>query len=164
MLKINQLRHEAYQTWETNLYVLGLYNPAPESIGLPKAEAESLPYTNQAFKNEVRKRFGDLKRRSTWEQAAIWFTAQGMAQSYLEPYQIVGYMVSPDYMNAPIRQHYGEQVIEAMLQFSEVIDIIKDGLEQIYQDSFYRQERQLVEQFIREGHQFPVAIPLPSVA
>ena len=164
MLKLKELRQEAYGNWEVICIEWTVYNPAPESVGLPKSETERLPYTNQAFKDEVRKRFGDLRRRSTWEQAAIWFAAQGMAQSYLEPYQIVGYMVSPDYMNSPIRQHYGEQVIEAMLQFPEVIDILKDGLEQIYQDRLYHQERQLVEQFIQEGHQFPVAIPLPSVA
>jgi hypothetical protein len=164
MLKINQLRHKAYQNWETNLYVLGLYNPAPLSVDAPKAEAHRLPYTNKAFKDEVRKRFGDLRRRSTWEQAAIWMAAQGMAQSYLEPYQIVGYMVSPNYMNDPIRQQYGQQVIEAMLQFPEIIDIIKDGLEQVYQNVEYQQERSLVEQFIRDGHQLPVAIPLPVSA
>lgn len=159
MLKINQLRHEAYQHWETSLYVLGLYNPSPLSMDLPKAESKRLPYTNTAFKDEVRKRFGDLRCRSTWEAAAIWFAAQGMAQSYLEPYQIVGYMVSESYMNDVIRQHYGDQVIEAMLQFPEVIDIIKDGLEQVYTDTLYHQERQLVEQFIQSGHQLPVALP-----
>jgi len=125
---------------------------------LAKAEAKRLPYTNKVFKDEVRQRFGDLRRRSTWEQAAIWMAAQGMAQSYLEPYQILGYMVSPTYMNDLIRQHYGQQVIEAMLQFPGVIDILKDGLEQVYQNTEYQEERALVEQFIKDGHQFPTPI------
>ena len=164
MLTLKELRQAAYSSWEVICIEWSVYNPAPESIGLPKADAKRLPYTNTAFKDEVRKRFGDLRRRSTWEAAAIWFAAQGMAQSYLEPYQIVGYMVSDSYLNDPIRQHYGERVIEAMLQFPEIIDIIKDGLEQVYEDTLYHQERQLVEQFIRAGHQFPAAIALPIAA
>lgn len=164
MLTISELRREAYQSWETLYYVQGLYSAVPLSVDLPKAEAERQPFTNKVFKDEIRKRFGDLRRRSTWEQAAIWMAAQGMAQSYLEPYQIVGYLVSPTYMNDPIRERYGEQVIEAMLQFPEVIDIIKDGLEQVYQHAEYHQERSLVEQFIREGNQLPVSFALPLAA
>lgn len=164
MLKLSELRQEAYGNWETTYHVLALYNPAPESISLSKAEAARLPYTNQAFKDEVRQRFGDLRRRSTWEQAAIWFAAQGMAQSYLEPYQILGYMVSPTYMRDRIRDHYGQQVIEAMLQFPEVIAILKDGLEQVYQHAEHKEERALVEQFIRDGHQLPQEILQPVAA
>jgi hypothetical protein len=164
MLTIHELRQEAYGDWETTYHVLALYNPAPESIGLPKSEAARLPFTNTAFKDEVRQRFGDLRRRSTWEQAAIWMAAQGMAQSYLEPYQILGYMVSPTYMNSLIREHYGQQVIEAMLQFPEVIAILKDGLEQVYQHAEYKEERALVEQFIKDGNQLPAQILQPVAA
>lgn len=155
MLTLKQLRQEAYSDWEVICIERSVYNPAPESIGLPKAETAQLPYTNQAFKDEVRQRFGDLRRRSTWEQAAIWMCAQGMAQSFLEPYQILGFMLSPTYMRSAVREHYGQQIIEAMLQFPEVIAILKDGLEQVYQNVEYQEERALVEQFIKDGNQFP---------
>ncbi|MBD2258600.1 hypothetical protein [Pseudanabaena sp. FACHB-2040] len=157
MLTLKQLRQDAYQNWEVICIERGVYNPAPDSIGLPPIRAEQLPITNTAFKNEIRKRFGDLRRHATWKQAAVWMAAQGVSQSYLEPYQIVGYLVSPGYMNDLVRQHYGKEVIEAMLQFPEVLGLIRDGLEQIQQNAEYHRERALVEQFVREGH------PLPTV-
>ncbi|WP_155523953.1 hypothetical protein [Nodosilinea nodulosa] len=86
-----------------------------------------------------------------------------MAQSFLEPYQILGFMLSPTYMRSPIREHYGQQIIEAMLQFPEVIAILKDGLEQVYRHAEHREERALVEQFIQDGNQFPQQI-LQAVA
>jgi hypothetical protein len=158
MLTLTQLKQAAYQSWETLYYVQGLYSAVPLSADLPQAEAERLPFTNPTFKSEVRQRFGDLRRRSTWEQAAVWMAAQLMAQSYLEPYQIVGYMVSATYMNDPIRQHYGESVVEAMLQFPEVIAIVKAGLEQVYHSNEYPQERSLVEQYLKAGHQLPFVL------
>lgn len=164
MLTITELKQEAYGNWEVLCLERGVYSPGPNSLDLPKTEAERLPITNTAFKDEVRQRFGDLRRRSTWESAAIWFAAQGMAQSYLEPYQIVGYLVSDTYLNDPIRRHYGDRLIEALLQFPEVIDIVRRGLEQVYREADYQEERSLVEQFIQTGHQLPAQLALPVMA
>ncbi|NEQ33979.1 MAG: hypothetical protein F6K04_23810 [Leptolyngbya sp. SIO4C5] len=103
-----------------------------------------------------------MRRRSTWEAAAIWLLAQAIAQAYLEPYEIVGFMVSADYdPNDPIRQHYGQQVIEAMMTFPGIVELIRSGLEQIYRDN-YTEERQLVEQFIAQGNQLPGLDALPT--
>ena len=155
MLKLQTLRQEAYCSWETICCSRGVYNPLPYAHEVSEAEAKRFPIINTAFKSEVRQRFGDLRRRSTWEAAAIWLLAQAIAQAHLEPYEIVGFMVSADYdPNDPVRQHYGEQVVKAMFQFPEIIDIIRQGLEQIYRDG-YTEERQLVETFIAQGHQLP---------
>jgi hypothetical protein len=101
-------------------------------MNCPITEANYLPWCNPTFKAEIRQRYGDLRRRHTWEQAAIDLTAHQMVQSYLEPYQIVGYMASPTFMACPMREQYGEQVIDRMLQFPEITDIVKVGLEQLY--------------------------------
>ncbi|MGB7313905.1 MAG: hypothetical protein WA939_13310 [Nodosilinea sp.] len=66
-------------------------------------------------------------------------------------------------MPSLIREHYGQQIIEAMLQFPEVIAILKDGLEQVYRHTEHKEERALVEQFIKDGHQLPQKI-LQAVA
>lgn len=155
MLKLRILRQQAYQAWECICCARGVYNPLPYVWDVSEEEAKRFPLVNTAFKAEVRQRFGDLRRRSTWEAAAIWLLAQAIAQAHLEPYEIVGFMVSADYdPNDPIRQHYGEQVVEAMFQFPEIVDIIRQGLEQIYRDD-YTEERKLVETFIAQGHQLP---------
>ncbi len=96
-------------------------------------------------------------------RAAIQMTAQSIAHSFLEAYQIVGFMVSPDYMESPTRQHYGERLIEAMLQFPEIVDIMR-GLEQVYTQTECQQEKQLVERFVASGKQLPGVNFLLAVA
>jgi hypothetical protein len=164
MLKLQTLRQEAYGSWETICRSRGVFNPLPYSHEVSEADAKRFPFTNTAFRSEVRQRFADLRYRLTWEKAASWLLAQAIAQAHLEPYEIVAFMVSPDYdPNDPIRQHYGEQVIEAMFQFPEIIDLIRQGLEQIYRDD-YTQEQQLVEAFIAQGYQLPGIEALPPAS
>lgn len=163
MLSIQDLKAEAYLQWETLLFEKGAFNSFPMTFEVSVSDAERFPLENSDFKSEIRKRFGDLRRRSTWEAAVISLTAHGMAQSFLEPYQVIGFMVSPDYMDSPIRKQYGEQLIEEMLKFPEVLDLVCRGLEQIYREDFL-QERDLVEKFIAEGKQLPAAIALTSSA
>lgn len=162
-LTIRQLKTEAYLQWEMMLFQEGVYNPCSMSETVTVVEAERFPYTNQVFRAEIRK-FGDLRHKETWENAAIQLTALSMAHSFLEAYQIVGFMVSPNYMESPIRQHYGEQLIEAMLQFPEILDLIRQGLEQVYHEKECAQERRLVEQFIAAGKQLPGFHLLPMTA
>lgn len=163
MLTLAELKLEAYGQWETLLLERTAYNPCPLSYEVSQLEAERFPYINEAFRSEMRK-FGDLRRRDTWESAAIQLTAHGMAQGFLEPYQVLGYLLSPNYMNCQIRQIYGDRVIEAMLQFPEVVDLIREGLEQIYEDNIFQSERQLVEQFVKSGNQLPGLKSLPIAA
>jgi hypothetical protein len=132
MLKIHDLRQAAYASWELLCGVKGVYTGAPASDELPVPEAERLPWTNPVFKAEIRRRYGDIRRRCTWEEAAIDLTAHQVVHSYLEPYQIVGYMASPTYMQCEIREHYGDQVIERMWQFPETAEIVRAGLNQVY--------------------------------
>lgn len=132
MLKIHDLRQEAYASWELLCSVKGVYKGAPDSDELPEIEASRLPWTNAIFKAEIRKTYGDTRCRKTWERAAIELTALQMVHSYLDPVEILSYMASPDFMRCPIRQNYGEQVIDFMLQVPEIIEIVKAGLEQIY--------------------------------
>lgn len=148
MLKLYELRTKAYQTWESLCCSKGVYLGASEGIDLSTKEAERLPWTNAYFKAQMREHYGDLRCRQTWESAAIDLTAHMMVQSHLEPYQIVGFMASPTYIKSPIRQHYGDRVIDVMLQFSEISGIIRAGLEQCYRESASPQERAIAESFL----------------
>jgi hypothetical protein len=150
MLTIHDLRKETYYAWELLCGVKGVYTGSPSSDELPITEANYLPWCNPTFKAEIRQRYGDLRRRHTWEQAAIDLTAHQMVQSYLEPYQIVGYMASPTFMACPMREQYGEQVIDRMLQFPEITDIVKVGLEQLYYTPTATQDPDMVRLFMAE--------------
>lgn len=148
MLKLVQLRQETYAAWELLCISKGVYLGAPESIDLSEQEACKLSWTNKTFKAEIRQQFGDLRRRDTWEQAAIALTAHQMVQSYMEPSEIVGYMAAPGYMRCPIREAYGDRLIDVMLQFPEMLDIIKRGLEQLYQESQNPKARDIFKAFL----------------
>jgi hypothetical protein len=99
-------------------------------------------------KADVRKRFGDLRRRDTWERAAIAFCAQSIVGCYFEPYQIVAQLLCPDYVNDVIRRLYGLEVVESALQWPGIDEVIREGLATIFgEPDVYDRERGLVEQF-----------------
>lgn len=150
MLKLKQLRQEAYAAWELLCSSKGVYLGVLETVDLPPHQAERLPLTSKTFKDDIRQQFGDLRRRDTWERAAIQLTAHQMVQSYMEPYEIVGYMASASYMHCPIRAHYGELLIDAMLAFPEVLDIIRRGLEQLYQEPHQSEGLEIAHTFLKQ--------------
>ena len=145
-LTLQQLRREAYVRWETINVVGGIYNGGPESFETDPVVAERLPWTNETFKTEIRKRFGDLRKRNTWEHAAIALTAQLIVQGYFEPYQIVAQIASPTYMRSTIHETYPTEVVDRVMQWPGIADVIREGLEQIYGDPVFSEERELVEQ------------------
>lgn len=149
-LTIHQLRQEAYEGWETVLMSAGAYPGGAYMHELDEtATAERLPWTNQQFKAEIRQRFGDLRRRDTWEQAAIAYEAQAMAlvDGSLEPIDILKYMAIDDPYNGPIRQHYKDAVLQQMLMYPDLLALIKEMLEAIYH-SGDAEERAVAGQFM----------------
>ena len=148
MLTLKRLRQRAYAAWEVLCGIKGVYLGAPESMDMSQEDAARLPWTNEVFKAEIRKTYGDLRCRVTWESAAIQLMAHMMVQSYMEPYQIVGYMASPAYMQCEIREQYGDRLIEAMLQFPEILDIVREGLEQLVKDPGDPEDQTLATAFL----------------
>ena len=149
-LTIHQLRREAFTAWETLLFCKGAYTGAAYVHEVDDdAVTERYPWTNEQFTDEVRQRFGDLRRRSTWEQAAISLEAQVMAlvDGSLEPIEILEYMAIEDASNGPIREHYKDAVLEQMLMYPELLELIKEVLEDLYR-SDSAEERFLVGQFM----------------
>ena len=168
MLKIQELRRAAYDGWEMLCSMQDVRTGFPLSEEVSEAEALCLPYANPLFKNEVRDRFGDLRRRSTWEKAAIAYSAHAMVQSYLEPAAVVGYMATPDYLNCKIRQHYGDRVIDEMFQFPEILPIVKRGLEQLLWEpsspEYEARDRETALQFLNRFRSKLPAVALPAIA
>jgi hypothetical protein len=149
MLQLQRLRQEVYATWQWlqnsqvgHSFISGVVPLSPENV--------SLSYEDASFKDSIRQRYGDLRCRQTWEQAAIDLTARRISKCHLEPHQIVGYLTSSDYFHCTIRKHYGEPLIEAMLQFPENLEVLQDGLEHLYHVSNDAADREIVLKFTRK--------------
>jgi len=150
VLGLKRLRQEAYAAWhwlqqaQTNhSQWLGRAPLTVENGLINDGEAQF----NSQFKDLIRQRYGDLRYRCTWEKAAIDLTAHRISQCYLEPHQIVSYLTSSDYLHCTIRQHYGERLIEALLQFPEILEMLQDGLEHLYHVSDEAKDREIVFKF-----------------
>jgi hypothetical protein len=146
MLELRRLRQETYATWQwlQKAQTSSTSDSSPAVLG---PESQRLPYTDTRFKDDIRRRYGDLRCRYTWEQAAIALTADRISQNYLEPHEIVGYLTSPEYLNCTIRKHYGERLIEILLQFPEILELLQDGLEHLYHVSNNAADREIALDF-----------------
>jgi hypothetical protein len=150
VLGLKRLRQEAYAAWH---WLQEVQTNRSQWLGRAPLRAEDDLVGNgeaqfdSQFKELVRQRYGDLRYRCTWEKAAIDLTAHRMSQYYLEPHQIVGYLTSSDYLHCTIRQHYGERLIEAMLQFPEILEMLQDGLEHLYHVSDEAKDREIALKF-----------------
>lgn len=147
MLELKQLRQEAYIAWQWLYQAETGYKNKLSLVTALQSESD-LPYTDAHFKAEIRRLYGDLRCRTTWEQAAIALTANKISQHYLEPYEIVGYLTSSKYLNCTIRQHYGERLIETLLQIPEVLEMLQDGLEHLYHVSSNAADKEIALKFV----------------
>jgi hypothetical protein len=149
MLELKQLRQEAYSSWT---WLQSSHSNLFEGIGdcPDREEYTRLPYVDAGFKDEIRSSYGDLRCRETWEQAAISLTARKIAELHLDPYQIVGYLASSKYLQCTIRQHYGDQLIETLLKFPEVLEVLQDGLEHLYHVSNCAADREIAQKFVKK--------------
>jgi hypothetical protein len=149
MLERKQLRQEAYATWQ--------WLQSVQSGGLSGSNVTPIAHENAwspdadiLFKDYIRRHYGDLRYRHTWEEAAIALTADRIAQYYLEPHEIVSYLTSSESFNCAIRKHYGERLIEAMLQLPEILEMLQDGLEHLYHVSNNAADREIVLKFTKQ--------------
>jgi hypothetical protein len=149
MLHIQRLRQEVYAAWQW-LQNSQAGSPFVSGVAPLFPDNPSLCYEDASFKDSIRQRYGDLRRRQTWEQAAIELTAYRVSKCHLEPHQIVGYLTSSDYFHCIIRKHYGEPLIEAVLQFPEILEVLQDGLEHLYHVSEDAADREIVLKFTRK--------------
>lgn len=133
-MNIQALRYQAYQDYETLCLCTGSYCGAAYSWELPAPMRERLCYQNKAFKDAIRQQFGDLRRKATWRNAAIHYTALCAAKSTLEPYQLVCFIALPEQISNPIRDAFGPEVIEKILSYPEVAARIRIGLEQLFRE------------------------------
>lgn len=153
-VSIQDLRASAYGSWEIMHFERNACIHGPFQHDTDESTAKRLPYTNSYFKSEIRKQFGDLRLRTTWEKAAIHYSALSLGTTYcLEPYQILCCALIPDYLGYDaVFERYQSEIFDRLMEIPQFIEMIKAGLEQIYREDELVKERQQIEQF---RHQLP---------
>lgn len=125
-MKLQELKEEALSSWEL---INRLYGTV---------------CTEQLFKADMRK-YGDLRRKATWERACIALEAHWVLKG-LENRYIVDYFCHPD---TPIGMAYNQEVLDVLLTFPTAIEQIKNGLERLYYDPRGAGDRQDAENFLK---------------
>jgi len=125
-MKLPELKQKVYQSW------------------LSLASFKGQVLNPDAFKPEVRK-FGDLRRKATWVNALARFEATFAHRSCLDASSLVLY--SFNFTSDRWDYEYRNQIFEEFLLYGDSLDLIKLGLEQIYQHPYTEDDR-------REAHGF----------
>jgi hypothetical protein len=116
----------------------------------------------ETFKPEIRERFGDMRRKVTWEKALCHFKALNAQIGLLDAHTLILYTFNftPDRWD----YEYRHQILEEFLTLPDGLELIKLGLEQLFSRDFTSEERgqadgfyQLVEESTgREFGKLPV--------
>ncbi|MBP0016722.1 MAG: hypothetical protein J7647_04095 [Cyanobacteria bacterium SBLK] len=98
------------------------------------------------FKSEV-KAFGDLRCKETWKKAYCTFCAKNIRSSCLDAYNLILYQFNPSPDDWDYELRY--RIFEEFLAFSNGLDLIKLGLEQLFSSDFTPQEREEAHGFFK---------------
>ena len=119
-MKLKELKQQVYECWRD----LSAFN------GALVQDAQ--------FKPEVRQ-FGDLRRKSTWQKAYTVFWAKNIYDSCLDAWMLCTrfFNYSPNQWDYELRF----DVFDEFLKLPEGLDLIRQGLEQLYSSDFNDKDR-----------------------
>jgi hypothetical protein len=144
-LKLQQLKEEAYSSWET----LNMLDGATLTPG--------------QFKADIR-RYGngrDLRRKEVWLRACIQLEALWLLKG-IENRDMVRHLLDPD---TEISKAYNAEVLEAILQYPSGIEQIRNGLERLYYQPVRSSDMSVAVEFLNRIAQVQsVEIALPPLA
>lgn len=121
-MKLPELKQEVYDAWE----FLSGYRGC---VVLP-----------ENFKPEVRREFGDLRRKETWIKALARFEALNAFHDCLDAYHLVlhTFNFTPDRLD----YEYRHAIFDEFLTIPGALDLLKLGLEQLWSNSFTNDDRE----------------------
>ena len=99
------------------------------------------------FKLEVRKRFGDLRFKATWEKALCSFRALNLQFGYLDSYELL--TIHLNFQPKDALYEYRYSILEEFLQLPDAVELLRSGLEQLFSADFTPQEREQASGFFR---------------
>ncbi|MGG6298275.1 hypothetical protein ACQ4M4_28250 [Leptolyngbya sp. AN02str] len=132
-MKLNQLKEETYRAWNVFCAV------------------EGTPIVDSLFREEVKK-FGDRRKKSTWEAVAVHFEARWVMYG-LDPSEVVRYFSDPD---SSFSTEFRFQVFDVLVSYEEGVVRLKMGLEQIFQEESkaqWEQDLQALRPFLSNNMQ-----------
>ncbi|NEQ34199.1 MAG: hypothetical protein F6K04_24965 [Leptolyngbya sp. SIO4C5] len=101
----------------------------------------------EAFKPEIKHRFGDMRRKATWEKALCYFKALNAQIGLLDAHSLIlhTFNFTPDRWD----YEYRYQILEEFISLPDGLDLIKLGLEQLFSRDFTSEERGQADGFYR---------------
>ncbi|MBE9070356.1 hypothetical protein IQ260_27305 [Leptolyngbya cf. ectocarpi LEGE 11479] len=91
------------------------------------------------------KRFGDRRYKKTWVKALAYFKAVSAYENCLDAYMLIlhTFNFTPDRWD----YEYRHEILDAFLMYPDGMEIIKQGLEQLFSKDFSPQEREEADGF-----------------
>ena len=108
------------------------------------------------------KSFGDRRYKKTWIQALCRFEAMLSYKSCLDAWALVA--ISLNFTPDRWDYEYRHQILDEFLMYPDGLELIREGLEQLFSSDFDSQERENVNGFFRlveerEGRGRGISIP-----
>lgn len=129
-MKINELKAKAYSAWLSLNHINGCI-VQPEN-----------------FKAEVRKRFGDMRRKETWKNAYAHFVAQGIDDSWAcENTELI--TVFFNFKESEEDYEIRHEIFEAFMQFPDALERLRDGLERLLGEPINEKEERAINGFFK---------------
>lgn len=142
VMKLRELKDEARSSWET----LNL---------LDGTELTAEPF------QLAMKKYGDLRRRSTWERICIQLEALWLLKG-LENCDLIRTLAVPD---TPIAQAYSDELLDAILAHPSGLTQIKNGLQRLYADPLDERDRTCALQLLKRISSYEaITVDLPAIA
>jgi hypothetical protein len=113
------------------------------------------------FKPDIRKEFGDLRRRDTWEKAYSRYKALNSQIGLLDAHRLI--LFDFNFTTDRDDYEYRHQIFDEWLALPDGLDLIKLGLEQIFSVDFTPREREDAHGFFELVQEHRGAGELPGI-
>lgn len=99
------------------------------------------------FGMDIRKQFGDRRYKVTWIKALAYYQAQRIYESCLDSTLLITHTLN--FKESDRLYNYRELILDAFLQYEDGLDLIKQGLELLYNSDFAAQDSECAHGILR---------------
>ncbi|PSB31504.1 hypothetical protein C7B82_07400 [Stenomitos frigidus ULC18] len=139
-MKLAALKERTYQTWLIDYLIDDPETPVQTAT------------TDLAFKSVIRDRFGDLRRKATWEAAFATIEAKSMYDHFDERH----FLIEHNFIEFPEQYGYNEyvpQILEQFLQLKGGMECIVSGLQSVLKNGLFATTKPAILNFLQLGYQ-----------
>ncbi|MEM1256394.1 MAG: hypothetical protein AAGI69_28495 [Cyanobacteria bacterium P01_H01_bin.21] len=92
----------------------------------------------EQFDSDIRKQFGDRRYKTTWVRALAYYQAQRVYESCIDSTLLITHTLN--FSPQDRLYEYRNEILDAFLQYENGLDLIKQGLENLYFNGFTAQD------------------------